>query len=275
MKKYLAVLCASMLCVCCLALAACGGGSSASSGSAAVSGSTASASAADPTEKFLGTWKLAAIEMDGVTMVGDFSSGVLGTDMNMEFTFKDDGKATASFNGENADFTWELVDDNSIAMKTTDSSSKLNQITAAYKDDTLSFEMNDETMTGTVILSKTGTVENLETINIANAKNATKASEIVGTWKFSGMSMGGVSVYGDSEKLSALMGAEVDSTLTINEDGTAIAMGENVTWTLNSNGANLSLTEGVTVPLKLLGDALVLDVSELLGGTEYCMLFSK
>ena len=75
MKKYLAMLCATMLCVCCLGLAACGGsgsGSAAASGSASASASASSSSAA---VSYAGDWKFAGMEANmgsgTVTMVGD------------------------------------------------------------------------------------------------------------------------------------------------------------------------------------------------------------
>ena len=115
MKKYLSLLCAALLCACCLALAACGGSSGAST---AASGSAASA-AADPTEKFIGDWKFAAMEYQGMTMTGDLNA-ILDTDEAMTFSLKEDGTSSMVINGDAAEATWELKDENTITFMTTE-----------------------------------------------------------------------------------------------------------------------------------------------------------
>lgn len=109
----------SLLCVCGLGLAACGR----KSDSGVDSGGAVEEVVVDPSEKFLGSWELAAMEFQNITVVGDISSvvGLVDEEMGeasesgklMVFEFKDDKTGVVTFAGDTATFTWELADDTS------------------------------------------------------------------------------------------------------------------------------------------------------------------
>ena len=245
MKKYLALLCASMLCVCCLALAACGGSASSSAASASASGSAASASAAastssaaasssaaaaDPQQLFAGEWKLAGLQSQGVTMVGDLGA-ILGNG-EVRFVLNADGSASVTMTMENDGFN------------------------------------------GTMILTKDGTYAKLTTIDAEGAKAITSESALIGNWNLCGVNMMGVSMYGSAEDLAAVSG-DSDMTLVIEQGGSAKIMGGDATWSVGSDGASISI-DGVTIPVQALDNGnLVVDASGITGGMSVVLVYSK
>ena len=281
MKKYLAILCASMMCVCCLALAACGGNAASSSASASASASAAesasvSSVAADPSEQFIGDWKLACIEMQGITVTGDYSA-ILGSESTetMGLTIKEGGTGSMSFAGDATDITWELKGDDTIAVTPTSESSSMEAVDVVAKDDSLQMTMSDDELTGTVVFTKDGTWADAKEITADAATAITSESDLIGTWKMSGASMAGMTMYGDADALSAAMGTELDSTLVFEQGGKAKAFGEDATWSIGSDGAVIE-SSGIQIPVKALGDDLVIDGSSFMGGSvTFLMVFSK
>lgn len=194
--------------------------------------------------------------------------------LSMTVSVAEGGTGIITRNDEQSDFTWELKDDNTLAIVPQNPEAGLDSLNATYADGTLAFEMSDEEFSGKVILSKDGTAPGYEPVSAANAKNVTAASEVVGTWKMTGVIMSGISMYGDPQTLSEAMGGSLDSTLVVNEDGTAQAMGENVEWKLDSNGATIDIGGGTQAPMKLLDGDLLVDGSSFMGSDLY-MMFSK
>ena len=272
MKRYLALLLTAAMCVCCLALAACGGGASDSAASG--SEASSSAAAADPAEKFIGEWKVAGAEMEGITITGNLSGGLLGegTVGEILFSFDKDGTGSASYNDESFNFAWETKGDNAVVIKPTDDNASVEEIEATYENGALSIEMSDDSFSGKVLLSQNGSIEGMEPIDTTNAKNLASKSDAVGTWKLCGMNMSGMSMYGDADNLASVMGDSTDSTITLNEDGTAEAMGTAASWEFSADGSTINI--GIAVPLMTIDDMLALDMSELIG-SEFVMLFSK
>ena len=72
MKKRIQVVLVALVCAFAIALVGCGGNGTAGESKSGGEGKTAVQ--IDPSEKFIGTWKLAALKTQGVTMVGDFAS---------------------------------------------------------------------------------------------------------------------------------------------------------------------------------------------------------
>ena len=274
MKKFLTVLCASMLCFCCLALAACGGGGASSSAASSAS-SSSSAAPADPAEKFIGDWKIAAAKMNGVTMVGDFTQ-LLGEDSSsISLSIKKDGTGSMEFAGDNADITWAQKGDDAITVTPTTESDSITTVDVAFEDDALKMEMKDDEFSGTLIFTADGKFADAKEISIDGAKAITSEDALVGTWKLTGANMMGVSVYGDADDLTAVMGNIGDMTITFDKGGTATAFGESTTWTVGADGATLT-SAGTEIPVKALGDDIVIDAGATLGGTtQILMVFSK
>ncbi len=113
MKKRLSTLLALMLALSVLFLAACG--KTNTSGDTSGQTEEKQEAPADPSEKFLGTWKLAGWVQDDITLVGDFSM-LLQTEEGMGFTLKDGGAGTMFLGEDSSDIKWELKGDDSITI---------------------------------------------------------------------------------------------------------------------------------------------------------------
>jgi hypothetical protein len=275
MKKYLAMLCATMLCVCCLALAACGGSSSSSaaaSGSASASASaSASSSAAQAT--FVGDWKLAAIEYENIMMSGDFDA-MFGDGMNMTLSIKEGGTGTMGFGGDTTNIKWteKGADAISITPEATSENPNPQTFDATLKDGALSMLMEQDSFSGTVFFTKDGTYAGATAISVDNAKPITSEDALVGTWNLIGMNMLGINMFGSGEDLSAMAGG-TDTAITFEKGGKVTFMGESTTYTVGADGA--AIAEGdLSVPIKALDNNILIDMSDLLG-MQMVMVFSK
>ncbi len=282
MRKYVAIVCAAMLFVCCLALGACSGGASSSAASGSASAASASASSASAQASFAGDWKLAAVETQGITMAGDLEA-VLGQGNNLSLSIKEDGTGTMTFGGETADFKWEQKDASTITVKpeaqadssaSSASSESTTQKTAdvTMKDGALFMALEEDSFSGNAIFTKDGTYADAKIIKTDEAKPITSADSLVGTWTLCGMNMMGISMYGDAKALSAMAG-DTDTTMVFDKDGKVTMMGSEAQYTVGADGA--SITEGSTsIPVKALGDDIIIDMSDMLG-MEMVMVFSK
>ena len=274
----------------CAALAGCGG--SATSGSAAASsGSSADAQAsassesvpADPSEKFLGDWSIAAMQMNEALIVGDLSA--LGEDgaNNMKMTVEEDGTGELFFAGESGDFTWELADDNTLKVtpKATDGdglegASKDGTIDFVFKDDLISATTESDGQTNTMIFSRDGVYQGKKAITAADGTPITSEDALVGSWKFAGAGMQGMCVYGDEEALGSMGMNGLD--VTIEQDGTAkLGEDELASWSIGEDGAVLEgdfMGASATMPLLSYEDYLIIDLSAA-WGSDMLFLFTK
>lgn len=296
MKKYLAMLCATMMCVCCLGLVACGGGSSSSaaasgsaSASASASSASASASSASAEADFVGTWKLAALESQGVIMTGDLSA-MIGDETGFALDIKADGTGSMSVGAEAVEMTWVKKDANTITVTPVQSASASAESASAsaesasaesavpttmdivYEEGNLTLEMSDETMTGTLWFSKDGTYEDAMNISIADSKPITSMDALVGTWRLSGINMMGVNMYGTADALSAIAGG-ADTSLTIASDGKVTMSGQETEVTIDATGASIA-SGGMSLPIVDFHGDIIVDMSGVLG-MEMMMLFTK
>ena len=289
MKKYLAMLCATMLCVCCLGLAACGGNASSSaaaSGSSASASASASSSAADPTAVFVSTWKLAAIESQGITMAGDLAA-MLGENATMGLVIEDNGKGVMTMGTESADFTWVAKDDSTITItpvaksdssdssasaSASSTSTTLTSVDVTYVEGALFMEMSQDSFTGSAIFTADGTFGGAKLIDTAAAKNITSEDALVGKWTLCGMNMMGISMYGPADALASLAG-DTDVTVTFEKGGKVNLMGQEATYTVGADGATVDMS-GVKVPVKDLDGDIVIDLTDALG-MDMAMVFEK
>lgn len=279
MKKYWALIFAAVLCVGCLGLAACGGSGSSNEGSsdqaatAPDEGAAGSAApAADPTAKFIGDWKIAAVEYNGVTMAGDFSKYV-GLDGGGTLAINADGTGTLNLGeSRSGDFKWEASGDDAITATVNENSTPIE-----YRDGALFLVLEQDGQKGSAIFTPDGTYAAAKEITVKGATPITSEAELLGTWKLTGLSMAGISVYGDADTLRAAMGVEADPDVTFEKGGVAKMNTEDGTWTVDANGAILNtkfVTEDVACPVLMLGDDIVIDFSGA-AGAELYMLMSK
>ncbi|MBO4352272.1 MAG: hypothetical protein J5818_02130 [Eggerthellaceae bacterium] len=278
MKKILALLCASMLCVCCLALAACGGGASSSAASSSATSAasesassaaaaSSSATAASPEQLFAGEWKIAAMQTEGITIAGDFSM-IIG-DNDVVLNLNADGSANFTMEDETIDGTWKTTGGTAAELTLNDKTVPL-----SYEDDAVFMEMEDEDFSGTMIFTKDGTYAKMPEVTAEGAKAITSESELIGTWNLCAMNMMGISMYGDSDALSNMSGG-TETTMTIEQGGKATLMGDEATWTVDASGASIVIDD-VTIPVQKLDNGnLIVDLSAMLGGMEMIMVFSK
>lgn len=210
---------------------------------------------------------MAALQSQGVTMAGDLSP-VLGEN-KVTLTLNADGSASMAMGEDTYDGTWEPAGD--AAAKATFNG---NVAPLAYNDDAVFMTMEDDSFSGVMILTKDGTYPKLATITAEGAKAITSEDALIGNWSLCGMNMMGVSMYGDSAALAEVSG-DSDTTLNIEEGGSATLTGEAATWAIDANGASITI-DGTTIPLQMNDDGnIVMDMTELLGGTSMIMVFSK
>ena len=278
MKNRLLVwLCSLALCTCGLTLAACGSAGSEGGGDAVVTEEEAPQEEAkqeeakqeeapvDPNEKFLGEWKLALMESQGLSITGDLSE-MLGATSGVVLKINEDSTGSLALGDEGGDFTWDLRDDNTITMVIEDSTSEDAETTSvdvAYADDVLSFELKDEENDARLSFTKDGTIEGYDSVTVDTLTDFSSNDQLVGSWNMCGITMGTMTAYGDPETIASLSGLDsVD--LEFSEDGTTTFNGSSVNWGIGENGAYME--NGTDqVSLKASGDYLVMDMTEYLG----------
>ena len=206
-------------------------------------------------------------------MVGNFAM-MFGKDDPTTLVLNADGTGTLMFAGEGGDITWTQKDANTISI-TAGSSTAMDVV---YDDGALVLTMADAEFSGRLLFTKDGTYAKIKEISLADAKDITSEDALVGTWALTGMNLGGVTMYGDAADLAQLSGAD-DMTIVLEKGGTGKAFGDDVTWAVSSNGATITVS-GVALPVKALGDNIVVDVTSAtgnlnLGGANTLFLFSK
>ena len=265
MKKRLTLLVSALLCAFALVLTACGGGA---------------AEKVDPSAKFIGSWKLAAAEVQGVTVAGDIGMIVDGAEDGIYLNISEGGTCTLTAGEETADAKWELTDDNTITLTVTKSEDSDSQIVSEnkpapikYKDGALVLEVENDDMSGAMIFTADGTWEGATIVASDSLKEISDSKDLVGEWKLVGVTMQGICMYGSAEDLSAFVPSGNDTSLTINEDGSAKAMGQDVKWAIEDGAAKLDVT-GTKLPLRAYDGGIALDMSDVYG-TELLLLYSK
>ncbi len=256
MKKPIAILCTAMLSASCFLTVGCGSNANNATTEAP---KTEAAQPADPKEAFVGTWKLAAAESQGVVMSGDLSKFV-GSD-SFNITLNADGTGTSDIGGEKSEFTWTAE---SAEKATMTSNGETKDI--ACKDGALQFETTSNDQTITVIFTKDGTYAGAKTISVADAKPITSESELIGTWKITGLNIAGISAYGSADAL-AQMSNGADTTMTFKEGGDVESGGTTSKWSVTSEGAVLTSGDedaSIKMPIVKLGDDIAIDMSSVM-----------
>lgn len=254
-------------------------GSAAGAATGSAAGSAAPAAAADPTAKFIGTWKLAAAETDGVTMSGNFGD-LVGVGQNGTMTINEDGSGSLSFDNQAVGIAWTAGDDNSIsvAFKNSTETESQDAFTITYQDGALLFPMDSvDGQLGTLYFTPDGTYAGAKIISLDDATPITDASALIGTWKMVGMNMGGVSFYGDVSSFSSMMGGQ-ETVITFKEGGVADTSGNEGSWEVTADGATLTSNDAMgtnTVPAMMLDGNLALDYSQAIGDTQFIIVLAK
>lgn len=276
-KKLLALLCATALSACCLTLAAC-------SGSNGESGTD--------TSKFVGDWQMAALQTEGVTIAGNWST-VLGEEMSLTMTVNEDGTGTMAYNDESVDFKWTAAESgNGITVSPTDAeqvasglssilsgsdgsdSATAESLDLTYDDANQAVVLSAETddAQASVYLTADGKLASMPAISAEGSEAIASADQLVGDWKLIGVNMMGITMYGDAESLAAMIG-DTDMSMSLAEDGTGAMVGSDVTWTVGDDGATITAA-GMNVPVTAQGDSIVTDLTSAYG-IEMIMVYSK
>lgn len=285
MNKRSSALLASVLLTFTLALGGCGGAANQTNNSGDNTSQEASNTSAkqenvDPQEKFLGTWMLAKIESNGITMMGSFEN-MFDSEEGMVLSIFPDGEGSLSFDDDENSFSWTLKDDNTISItpiknEQESDDSPLSAMDISYDKDinALSLEMNNEGTQMQATFSLDGTLESVDVYDLSSATEVTAIDQITGAWKICGAGMNGAIVLGNGDSLKELMGDSFDPTLNIASDGTTTMSGEDsAKIEIGEDGAILNDTY-TNASVKLLDNKLILDLSELMQ-TEFFMMYEK
>ena len=176
-KGHREVLLASIAIACivaaCLSLAACGGSgsssaasseSAASSAAASSTSDSGSASSVSPNAsqtssavQFVGTWKLAAVEVRGTTMGGNFGE-LAGKGSGGDMIINADGSGTLELRGASEPFTWAAEDASSFYLTVQSETGPTAQqaILVTYKDGALFMPFEQDGQQMTAVFTKNG-----------------------------------------------------------------------------------------------------------------------
>lgn len=291
-KRIASTIVAGCLSVACMGLVACGGGTASSSAGSAGGASSASVStdsgSTTSTKTFVGKWKIAAAQLNGLTLAGKFGQ-IIGADENSGLEIKEDGTGTLTLGGETDSLTWTEAgaDTIDITVKSSAAGSETTvpqstRITA--KDDALFLTIKQENQEGSLIFTADGKYAGAMEINLDEAKDITSESELIGTWNLVGMDMAGITMYGEGDALQQQLGqaGSSASTLLTLEKGGSVKTGSetsgSATWAVDSKGATMTmdgLDGKVNLPIKKLGDQLAVDYTQLLAGLQIVFVYGK
>ena len=157
----------------CLSLAACGGSGSSSAASSESAASSAAASStsdsgsassvspnasqASSAVQFVGTWKLAAVEVRGTTMGGNFGE-LAGKGSGGDMIINADGSGTLELRGASEPFTWAAEDASSFYLTVQSETGPTAQqaILVTYKDGALFMPFEQDGQQMTAVFTKNG-----------------------------------------------------------------------------------------------------------------------
>ena len=238
---------------------------------------TEETTAAESAVDFTGTWKLAAAESEGVTMAGNFGE-IAGIDDVGQIVIKEDGTGEIKLGDDSVSFKWEQKGDDRITLTSDDDNEYIGESADVIcKDDALFMEMKQDGKTARGIFTRDGSYAEARVFDMDDAKAITSEDELLGTWKMTGLKMAGISVYGDPDNLTE-MNSGIDSSVTFKEGGVATMNTGDGTWKLDDDGATLTATDITGThdyTVKRLDDDIVIDMSQILGGTEFITVLSK
>jgi hypothetical protein len=216
--------------------------------------------------------------MQGLTMGGNFGQ-MLGVDNGFTMTINADGTGKMTFGDETTDLTWAENDASSIYVTPQSSSGAMKQEATliTLKDGALFMPYEQDGQQASIIFTHDGNYAGAKQISLADAKPITAEADLLGTWKLTGMNMGGISMYGDAKTMAAAMGGE-ESWVTFKEGGVAEMSSGNGSWAVSSDGATITITDITgtnTLPVLKLDNEIAIDYTAVFGGTEFIMVMAK
>lgn len=221
---------------------------------------------------------MAAAESQGVTMAGNFAAMYDMTEVGT-ITLNEDGTGQMNLGGDSVALKWAETGADAITLTaeaTTDYTGE--SIPVTYKDGALFMSFEQDGQSATAIFTQDGTYDGAKVIDLASAKPITAEADLLGSWKLVGMQMMGITVYGSADALASMSGG-TDPTITF-EQGGVFKTGETEgTWAVDANGATVTtddITGTNTYPVLMLEDGgIVFDMTELMQGQEFAMLYEK
>ena len=209
-------------------------------------------------------------------MGGNFGE-MLGVDNGIAMTLNADGTGSMVYGEETVDLSWATEGSDAIYVTVQGGELATQEaMLVSYKDDALFMPFEEDGQQATLIFTKDGNYAGAKQISVADATPITSEAQLLGTWKLAGMNMGGVSMYGDVESMTAAMGGE-DSSITFKEGGAVEMTGSEGTWAIDANGATLTSTDITgtnTVPVLMLGDDIAIDYSGVYG-IDFIIVMAK
>lgn len=229
-------------------------------------------------DKVTGTWKLAAVESEGVIMGGNLSELLdLGDEGNIEV--REDGTGTLKIEDKQVDFKWSEDGDAAIVLNNDgqiDQNAELNT-TLTNKDGALFMAYVQEGKPASMIFTRDGKYDKAKQITMDGTKDITSEEELLGTWTMTGMNMMGISAYGDPDSL-AEMNNGMESFITFEEGGVAKMNGQDGKWQIGDAGATLTskgLTGDMTYPIKKQGEEIYIDMTGSFGDMVFITVMEK
>ena len=228
--------------------------------------------------KFVGEWKIAGAQAKGVIMGGDFGS-ILGTDTTGNLNIKEDGTGDMSFGDEKVKLTWKEESADEITIIPEDDTDYTgDKVSVKYKDNALFMTAEQDGEEVAFIYTADGKFDGVKDIDMKKTEAITSEKDLLGEWELTGMKIYGVAVSGDAEHLAEL-GGGTEPEITFKEGGVASMSSEESKYKIDKDGAVIMMKgltgDEISCPVKKLDDDIVIDMSEVFGGVEFTLEFSK
>lgn len=243
MKNLARITCAAMLG---LSLVACGGGGTQKSADQTTEKPAATTDAAS----FEGTWKLAAVELDGVTVTGDFSNQ-FGVPEGNSITIDAGGTGAIVTGDEKVDLTWTSSGETTISISDEYDPA---DTTATLEDDTLILTSATKT-DSTMVYTKDGVYPQKPEFDFEGIA-IDSADGLMGAWDFCALrntDYGDFLAWGDAEPL-AKWGGLPGSQLVFDDGGKGTLLGHDMEWSLSESGVVIVVKDS-NQPAKVTKDA--------------------
>lgn len=130
-----------------------------------------------------------------------------------------------------------------------------------------------DAFSGKLIFTADGSYEGSQPIDASSLGVVAAKDAVVGDWTLAAVSMSGATLRGSAKDLAAALGITEDTKLSIKDNGTIVALGQQTSWELGDAGASVSIG-GSSLPLTTCEEGIALDASGILG-REVIMVFAK
>ena len=240
--------------------------------------------ARDPHEDYIGKWTVAGAESQGLMLGGNFGAAI-GLEELPSIEFEDYENGNFDFgtndNGEEeiVAFTWDLDGNGGATLKFEKEVEVLKSDTATVsyseEDAAIFMDYKENDQEAVLIFTLDGIYSKAKVITMDGAEPITSEDELIGDWTMIGMNMGGISMSGSAEAFQA---DGNETFVNFKEGGVAEMNGNEGTWKVDENGATMTssdVTGEHDFPVMKIGNNIVMDCSESLGGADFIILFEK